>query len=536
MKTLFAIFITLIAILIGLLVLDSGALDPKIGLRIAASSENRALEPLIKDWARDNRADVQVAYLGSVDISHELSKGTETEFDAVWPANSLWIALGDTQEIVTHDAAVLHSPVVLGLRKSIAEELGWIGRDDVTIQDIHAAAKTGQFRLSMASATQSAFGAAAYFGFLHAFSGSTDVLTMDKLADETLLDGVRDLLAQVDRSSGSSRRLAEALVDHDSSFDAMFNTEALVIEANQQRVAEGKEPLYAIYPANGLAVAESALGFISKGDADKEAKFLELLDFLGTPETRDLMTSLGHRPGLAGSNGLDTDTAIWNPDWGIDAIRANTPLPTPSPKVIAEALRLYQTELRKPSLTVWVLEVSGSMNGKPLQDLKDAMAQLLDPDAASANLLQPSSQDVTIIIPFNHNILEPIVVEGSDPIASERALRFVNTLQADGGTDLYYAIYEAFEAMSPYQGNGTLFDFLPAIIAMTDGASDTENRVPLLTHMEETTFTQDVPIHAIAFGNANKGDLDELTRISGGQLFTAGDDLATALRSAQGYN
>lgn len=536
MKTLLSIFAVLLAVLVGLLVVNSGALGPRVALHIVSGSENKSLEPLIKDWARDNKADVDITYLGSVDISRELSKGTETEFDAVWPANSLWIELGDTQKVVKHDASVLRSPVVLGLRKSIAEDLGWVGRTDITIQDIHEAAQTGKFRLSMTSATQSNSGASAFFGFLYALADNPDVLTMDTLADEGLLDGVRDLLAQVDRSSGSSGWLAEALVDNYDSFDAMFNYEALVIEANQKLVSANQEPLYTIYPANGLSVADSPLGYISKGDDAKETKFLELQEFLNSKEAQDLLSSLGRRAGLIGLDASGADKAVWNPEWGIDLTRAIAPIPTPSSEVIGEALRLYQTELRKPSLTVWVLDVSGSMGGDPIQDLKNAMSLLLDPDAAAVNLLQPSSRDVTIILPFNHNILDPIVIEGSDATASERALRYVNNLQADGGTDVYYAIYEAFEAMRPYSEAGTLFDFLPAIVAMTDGASDTENRTPLLTHMDDTPYTSDIPIHAIAFGNADKDQLDELSRLSIGRLFTAGDDLAKALRSAKGYN
>lgn len=536
MKTLLALLAALVGLLIVLLVMYSGALAPRVALHIVSGSENQALEPLIMDWAEDNKADIQITYLGSVDISRELSKGTATEYDAVWPANSLWIELGDTQKVVKHDASVLRSPVVLGLRMSIARELGWIGRTDVTIQEIQQAARDGTFRLSMTSATQSNSGASAYFGFLYALSGNPDVLTMDDLEKPELLDGVRDLLAQVDRSSGSSGWLAEALVANYDSFDAMFNYEALLIEANQQLVAQGKEPLYAVYPANGLSVADSPLGFISKGDDAKEAKFLELQAFLDSPEAQDLLTGLGRRAGLIGLNADGADKDVWNAEWGIDLTARIAPIPTPASDVIAEALRLYQTELRKPSLTIWVLDVSGSMGGEPIQQLKDAMNLLLDPDAAAVNLLQPSSRDVTIIIPFNHNILDPIVVEGNNQTASERALRFVNNLKADGGTDVYYAIYEAFEAMRPYVEDGTLFDYLPAIVAMTDGASDTQNRVPLLAHMDMTPYTRQIPIHAIAFGSADKEQLDELSKISIGRLFTAGDDLASALRSAKGYN
>lgn len=533
MKTLSYTFVALMVILIGLLIVDSGVLEPRMVLRIASEPNNQPLEPLIQDWAADNDTDIEITYLSSTAIAGELAKGTGTGFDAVWPASSLWITLGDPQKVVQHQISVSRSPVVLGLRRSIAQELGWIGRNDVTVQQIHTAAKEGKFRLAMASATQSDSGALAYFGFLSALSDTPGALSMDTLADTTVLDEMRDLLAQVDRSAGDSDWLAQALVDNSAAFDAMINTESLLIKANQKLIAEGQEPLYAVYPANGLFMADSPIGYIPKGDDDKETKFLELQAFLTTPEVQDLLTSQGRRVGL---DGPDLDTAIWNPDWGIDPDRTLTPVPPPSSEVIAEALRLYQTDLRKPSLTVWLLDVSGSTDGTPIQEIKNAVASILDENAATARLLQPSPRDVTILIPYNHNILEPIVIAGDQTTGSERARQLVDTLQADGGVDVFYALYEAFEAMRPQAEDGTLSDFLPAIITVIDGPSDTENRTPLLAHMDQTPYTRAIPIHTIATGKADPGQLAQLTRLSAGRLFTVGQDLAEALWSARGYN
>lgn len=230
------------------------------------------------------------------------------------------------------------------------------------------------------------------------------------------------------------------------------------------------------------------------------------------------------------------NASIWNAAWGADPTRAIAPVPTPQSDVIREALRLYQTELRKPSLTVWVLDVSGSMQGAPLDELKQAMNLLLDPEAAALNLLQPSARDVTVIIPFSGGTQDPLMIEGGDPSDLARARAYVNGLEAGGGTDLYFAISKALIAMQPYAEDGTLFDYLPAIVAMTDGASDTTNRQPLYDWMGSLTFGRDVPIHAIAFGEADEAQLRELNDATIGRLFTAGDDLAKALRSAKGYN
>ena len=156
------------AVLISLLVAacggggDGPAPVPTVSsVSIVAGSENKTLEPLMLDWAARNNTNLTITYLGSVDISRELEKGTAGGFDAVWPANSLWIALGDTAKVAKHSESILRSPVVLGLKKSIAQKLGWIGRQDITVQMIAQAASANQFRLAMTSATQSNSGASA---------------------------------------------------------------------------------------------------------------------------------------------------------------------------------------------------------------------------------------------------------------------------------------------------------------------------------------------------------------------------------------
>lgn len=505
-------------------------------LHIVSGSENRALEPIILDWAKDNRVAVQVTYLGSVDIARALSDGPNTIYDAVWPANSLWIELGDTRKVVKHRESILRSPVVLGLKRSIAEQLGWVGRDDVTIQEIQSAARNDSFSLSMTSATQSNSGASAYFGFLYALSGDPDVLTDAHLGDSAVLENVRDLLAQIDRSSGSSGWLKDSFVENPDVFDAMFNYEALVIEANQAFERIGSEPLYTVYPANGLSVADSPLGYVSKGDAAKEEAFLALQSHLLSDDVQDMLVGLGRRAGLIGLSASSADPNIWRADWGIDLERAIAPIPAPDSGVIGEALTLYQTELRKPSLTVWVLDVSGSMEGEPLDELKSAMRLLLDPDSAAVNLLQPSQRDVTIIMPFNHGAFEPLILKGADPGALNDAIRQVDRLEAKGGTDLYGALINALGTLEPYAENDTLFDYLPAIVAMTDGASEVDNRPQMLRFLDQSGYGRDIPIHSIAFGNADEAQLEELSDKTIGRMFKAGSDLAKALRSAKGYN
>ena len=70
-------------------------------LRVLSGSENRELEPIIQECVRETGINIVMEYKGSVDIMRELEAGAET-YDAVWPANSLWISLGDKSHLVKH--------------------------------------------------------------------------------------------------------------------------------------------------------------------------------------------------------------------------------------------------------------------------------------------------------------------------------------------------------------------------------------------------------------------------------------------------
>src|SRR5208337_680394 len=171
-------------------------------------------------------------YSGSVDIMLELQKGAAS-YDAVWPASSLWISLGDTARKVKLAQSIWASPVVFGIRMSKARDLGFIGKD-VHVRDILAAIEQKKLSFAMTSASQSNSGASAYIGFLYALRGNPDVLTLDDLARPALKRDIRTLLSGINRSSGSSGWLKDLFLS--SNYDAMVNYESVIIETNQALV------------------------------------------------------------------------------------------------------------------------------------------------------------------------------------------------------------------------------------------------------------------------------------------------------------
>ena len=68
---------------------------------------------------------------------------------------------------------------------------------------------------------------------------------------------------------------------------------------------------------------------------------------------------------------------------------------------------------------------------------------------------------------------------------------------------------------------------------MTDGQSDGS-----IESLREALRNQgyDVPVFSITFGEADERQLQDIARISGGQVFDGRKDMAKAFREAKGYN
>jgi Ca-activated chloride channel family protein len=503
--------------------------DVRLTFRLVTGTENRSLETMIQEYAGTQDARIEFTFQGSVDTMIELQDGAE-RYDAVWPAGSIWLALGDERRVVEQTQSIMATPVVFGVKKAVAQRLGWIGRDDVRVEEILAAAEAGQIRYMTTSATQSNSGAMAYLGYLYAFAGQPQVLTTEMLHDQAVVEPAKRLLNLVERSAGASGFLRDLFLAEYDRFDGMVNNESAIITANQELTKLGKDPLYVIYPVDGLAIADWPLGFVDHGDPTKAEFFSKLQAYLLSDDVQRALLAQGRRTGLA-LNPTDADPKVFNPDWGIDLSRIIQPITLPRTEVIREALDLYQTELRKPSITIYCLDYSGSMEGDGEEQLESAMRVLLDPEQAARYLLQPSSRDVTVVIPFDSGTRGQWRTDGNDPDLLRDLLVKVTDQGAGGGTAIYGCLIAALDAMA-----GRPRGYEPAIILMTDGQS---NEGPGFDEVQARLGQEvpgPVPVYGIMFGNASEGQLNEIAEATSGRVFDGRNDLIGALRDAKGYN
>jgi Ca-activated chloride channel family protein len=510
-------------------------------LSIVAGSESKEIEDIIVECGRKNGIAVQMHYSGSVDMMLAI-KNVDFPHDAVLPASSIWLRLGDQAfHRVKEEASIMRSPVGLGVKKSLAASLGWIGRE-VTVADILEAVRSKRFKFAMTSATQSNSGFSSYIGMLIALAGNPDVLSRAHLDQVGLQRDIKNLLAAVNRGSGSSGWLMHTFVDDYDRLDAMFNYESMIIAANQRLLEKNKEPLYIIYPTDGLAVADSTLAFINKPDQPDNRKkleaFITLRDCLLTEKVQQQILKRGFRAGLIGMNPGKAPRSVYNPEWGIDLYRTISPIVWPDAAVTKDALTLYQTVFRKPSLTVFAIDCSGSMKGEGLRDLKEALTNLFDPAAANQYLIQTGSADIIVVNPFDDDFLwpKPRVVKGNNPLEIRRLIEAIQSLYPRGKTNIYKPVAAAwryFESLGP-----NIEDYLPSVILMTDGRSNIGSLEELMNVWRRLKPGFEMPpVFCIVYGDADDAQLNHLAKSTYGRVFDGRHGgLNKAFRSAKGYN
>lgn len=493
---------------------------------IISGSENTIIEPIVQAFCKQKGATCTMTYAGTLDIGLALQSQEGIKQDAVWPASSVWVDMFDTGRRVKSLTSVVQMPVILGVRKSKAEELGWVGRQ-VGMKDILAAVNQGSLKFLMTSATQSNSGASAYLSMLSSALAGKEVIEPGDLDKPDVQKTVKQLLAGVERSSGSSGWLADLYVDSAKAgrlYDAMWNYEAVLKETNDRLVESGKEPLYFIYPIDGITVADSPLGFVDhRRGADVETFFNELLAYLQTPDVQKRIADTGRRIPLG------TIVAKPQPEWNFDPTKLVAAIRLPEPAVIRQALTLYQTALRKPSLTAICLDFSGSMKGQGENQLQQAMRFLFTPAEIDKVLVQWTPSDNIVVIPFDSGVRR--IFKSNGATADQAALLAdVSGQQAGGGTDMYGCAESAIGTIAQTPGRDA---YLPAIVIMTDGRSEGDrNRFMSLWKATEPR----VPVFGITFGDADKTQLDALAKDTSARVFDGTSDLAAAFRAVRGYN
>lgn len=494
--------------------------------RIISSTSTSKLDEEIINYGEEIGIDVEIEHYGDLEIVDILNEDS-TRYDAVWISNSIWLYMLENSYLVTDSKSIVINPVVMGIEKSKAEALGFVNKD-VYNKDLLNAIKEGKLKYIMSSVTKTNTGATAYLSFLNNMAGSPEVLTEEMLKDEKLAEDLKAFFKGVQRVSGDEEYLTDMFFNGD--YNAMINYENTLIEINKKLTSLGKEPLYLIYPTDGVAINDMPFAYISNDSSNTKNRedFLKIQSYLRSDKMIKKMQDEGFRSWYGGVN-PNVNQSTFNKDWGIDTTKYLNDMKYPSKTVITKALNLYIEALRKPTHVVFCLDVSGSMSGDGMEELKEAMTYILDYEEASKDNLQFSEKDKISIVTFNDEVAR--VYKTRFGSQTQEVITDIQYLRASGGTNIYDPTIAALDILK-YETDDE--EYTKTVILMTDGESNDGSfyDVQKYYHMNKET----TPIYSITFGYSDERQLRQLAELSNAKVFDGKSGLKEAFAEVRSYN
>jgi Ca-activated chloride channel homolog len=499
---------------------------PAYTLRVLGGSELADLKPILDEAAKATGVTVKMDYAGSLEGAETVATGkADGKYDAIWFSSDRYLTTvpGGKERLATA-TSIMASPVVLGLRQSVATRLGWAGGKQVTWSDIAAAAGRDDFTFAMTDPSASNTGFSALVAIASALDGSGRAV--DAAAVERVAEPLAGFFGAQRMTAGSSGWLTDAYLRQQPPVDGLINYEASLDQLN--RSGKAGEPLTIVYPADGVVSADYPLTLLSGASTEARDAHERLAAFLRTPSAQQKIGQQTSRrpavPGVALPQGLPGSLVE---------------LPFPGTKQAADALlSAYADRLRRPSRTVYALDVSGSMRGTRLTTLKSAVSGLTGVNTSlTGEQCRFRSREEVYLLPFSTRPQSPrpFTIDESNPQPSRDGVRkAAQSLKAGGDTAVYDSLIAAYRAVDAAKDKNRFH----SIVLMTDGES---NQGAGLQQFKQFIGTRGsnatpVPVFPVLFGEAAESQMRSVATLTGGEVFDARkDDLTSVFCQIRGY-
>jgi Ca-activated chloride channel family protein len=491
-------------------------------LHVLAGSELKDLEPVLPDLTKTTGINLKFDYIGTLDGAQAIATGDSHPL--AWFSSNRYLTLlpGAAKKILDQQRIML-SPVVLGVKASTAKRFGWEGNPKITWKDIANKANAGQFTFAMTDPSSSNSGFSALVGVASAFAGTGNALT----AKDINTDALKELFSGQRLTAGSSGFLADSYVKEQAGLDGIINYESVLLGLNVG--GKLKEPLDLIYPKEGIVTADYPLMLL---DAAHRSDYNKLVAYFRQPDVqRRIMTQTHRRPAIPE---VQPDSQF--PSQVLVEVQFPATL-----DVVNQLIEVYLNEIRPPSHTYFVLDVSGSMQGDRLDAVKKTFANLTGADQSITGQFARfrAREDITIVS-FSAQVEETRTFTINDPTPGSadlgNVLAFVNGLQAGGGT----AIYDALEAAFGLAGRDKAADpnRFYSVVLMTDGENNNGSDASSFKtwYRSASPQVQSIKCFAVIFGEASPQALTDVATLTGGTTFDARNvPLPTVFKAIRGY-
>lgn len=507
---------------------------PPATLRVLAGSELEDMKPILAEAAKATGVTVKLTEMGTLDGAHLVADGkADGAYDATWFSSNRYADLqaGTTRRLGT-STSIMYSPVLLGLRASVANRLGW-SHSAVNWQDIADAAGEHEFTFGMTDPADSNSGFSALVGIATAVADTGAALTGADTVDAA--SKLRGFFSAQALSSGSSGWLSDAYrrraasADARQTVDGIINYESVLLSLNASHTLP--EPLTPVYPTDGVVLADYPLTLLSSASAQAKSAYTRLAGYLRTPSVqREIMDRTYRRPVLS--------SVPLSHAFGSHRFYE---LPFPgTTNVVNDLLGAYFDTLRRPARTVYVLDTSGSMAGDRIAGLKTALAALT---GASPSLVSQFDQfhdrEQITMLPFSTAPGNPTTfdVPAADPQRVDNQIKtYIDELHATGNTAIYDSLVTAYTVLGHQAATDP--DRITSIVLLTDGENNTgRNPQAFTTFLHQLpAAAASVPIFPILFGEADEAQMRSLARLTGGMTFDGRtQSLTEVFKDIRGY-
>ena len=499
------------------------AADTSHTLTVLAGSELKDLAPIMPDLQKTTGYTLSFKYTGSLDGAEAIVDGNDHS-DLAWfsSGNYLTLLQGKSGKI-TAQTPIMLSPVVIGVKHSVAARLGWSGSTKVTWADIANAAKAGNFHFAMTNPAASNSGFVALVGVASAFAGGGGALDSGSINVPKL----KDFFSGQVVTAGSSGFLADSYVRRQDSLDGMINYESVLLSLNSG--GKLREPLDLVYPKDGIITANYPLMLFNPAKRDGYDK---VVAYLKSPAVQaKIMSDTARRPSI--------------PDVQPDSrftTQLLVELPFPSNlNVIDNLIVAYLDQIRPPAHTFFVLDISGSMEGDRLDAVKKTFDNLTGADKTiTGRFARLRAREEITIIPFNGSVVDDRTFTINDISASSPDLAAVRTyvdgLQAGDSTAIYDALIRAYQDAASAKAAEP--DRFYSVVLMTDGENNSGNDAGGFQRFynSQSADVKAIPTFAIIFGEASPAQLNSITALTGGQSFDSRNvSLPSVFKVIRGY-
>jgi Ca-activated chloride channel homolog len=525
----------------------------EVELTIASSvTKQKWLEAAVKSFAATSpktssgqAISIQLSSVLSGESLQQITEGTLQP--VVWsPGEDAWVdQLADrwgrrgSKPISSAPCApTVRTPVGMAMWQPMAEALGWPDKP-ISLAQIIALANDpkgweglghpewGRLRLGHTHPQYSSAGLLFLTSVIYAVTGKTEGITTADIYSPEVEAALSSLAQNTSKYGMVTTDLLSSMAERGPAFLHVASAfEEGTVRLNAEQGESLRWPMVFLFPQEGTFWSDHPYcildwaDWVSPEEAEAARMFLDHL--LSEPVQADA----GNHYIRPLADGAPLGSAL-SREGGTDPAASPATVPSfaiPSPEVSEAIIDQFLTTKRKATVLL-VLDISGSMQGEPIQIATQATAEFLD-------RLNP--KDKVGLLAFNDKVLTLSTPEPAAKVV-ENLRGQVLSLPADGGTNMHGALCKAalMLKIERTKDSAKAENRLYAIVLLSDG-KDTTGEVSA-TRMFQTCLDTDAEVEGLrvfvlALGDAVDGPvLDQIAQDTRGARFNADP---ASLRSA----